>query len=131
MRWFSTKDLRSTITAIFSVSTAPPPTPRDQVAALEAIRQRMLELAALGQAERRSEAVARRIRFAANVESLWFARGELMGQLARAQGEAAARAQVDALRALFEEVLPKGLRSRPSRFNGEAYRSSRFGAGEG
>jgi hypothetical protein len=130
MRWFITKDLRSTITAIFSVSTAPPPTPQDQAAVLESIRQRMLELAAVGEAERRSEAVARRIRFAANVESLWFARGELMQQLARSLGEGAARAQMEALNALFRDVLPRALQARPRRPK-EGYRSSRFGAEEG
>jgi hypothetical protein len=125
MRWFNTKDLRSTISAMFTVSTAAPPTPAEQAAQLETIRRKMLALAVLTHGER-SEALARRIRYAASVESLWYARGELMGQLAKVDGEAAAREKVDALSALFKELLPRGLRSRPSPLDG-TYRSSRPG----
>jgi DNA gyrase inhibitor GyrI len=123
MRWFNTKDLRSTISAIFTVSTEPPPTAAEQAEKLDVIRRKMLALAVLSKGER-SEALARRIRYAATVESLWYARGELMGQLARIGGESAAREKVDALNGLFTELLPKGLRSRPSPLNG-SYRSSR------
>lgn len=126
MRWFNTKDLRTTISAIFSVSTAPPPTPEEHAAAVENIRRKMLALAVLGGSER-SEALARRIRYAANVESLWYARGELMAQLARSQGEVAAREKVEALSELFRGVLPRGLRSRPSPLEDKSYRSSRPG----
>lgn len=129
MRWFNTKDLRSTISAMFTVSTAPPPTPEAHAAKLDTIRRKMLALAVLDPGER-SEALARRIRYAANVESLWFARGELMAQLARAHGEAIAREKVDALSGLFKELLPRGLRSRPSPLDG-VYRSSRPGPDEG
>lgn len=125
MRWFNTKELRSTISAMFTVSTAPLPTPAEQAAHLEAIRRKMLALAVLDSGER-SEALARRIRYAANVESLWYARGELMAQLARAHGEAVAREKVDALSSMFTELLPRGLRSRPSPLDG-TYRSSRPG----
>ena len=123
MRWFNTKDLRSTISAIFTVSTAPLPNATDQADKLDAIRRKMLALAVLTNGER-SERLARRIRYAATVESLWFTRGELMGQLAKVHGEAAAREKVDALSGLFKELLPKGLRSRPSPLDG-SYRSSR------
>jgi len=125
MRWLNTKELRSTITAIFTVSTAPPPTPAEQAEKLEEIRRRMLALAVLTDGQR-SEALARRIRYAATVETLWYARGELMGQLARLDSELAAREKVDALNGLFKELLPRGLRSRPSPLDG-TYRSSRPG----
>jgi hypothetical protein len=128
MRWFNTKDLRSTISAIFTVSTAAP-SPELHAARLDAIRRKMLALAILNNGER-SEMLAHRIRFAANVESLWFARGELMAQLARAHGEAIAREKVDSLGSLFQELLPRGLYSRPSPLDG-CYRSSRPGAEEG
>jgi len=51
-------------------------------------------------------------------------RGELMQLLARHQGEAAAREKLDELSSLFSDLLPSGLRSRPSPLN-EAYRNSR------
>jgi hypothetical protein len=129
MRWLKTKDLRSTITAIFTVSTAPPPTPSQQAAHLERIRRKMLALAVLTSGER-SEALGRRIHYAANVESLWYARGELMAQLARVHGEAVAREKLAALSAMFTELLPRGLRSRPSPLDGP-YRSSRPAPEEG
>jgi len=129
MRWFNTKDLRSTISAIFTVSTAPPPTAADHAAMLETLRHKMLELA--GQApHRRSELLARRIRYAVSVESLWFTRGELMAQLSSVMGELAAREQVEALNEEFRRLLPHGLRSRPSPLNG-SYKSSRPGPEEG
>jgi hypothetical protein len=128
MRWFNTKDIRSTISAIFSVSTAPPPTPEEHAAAVENIRRKMLAMAVMGNADR-AEALARRIRYAANVESLWYARGELMQLLAREHGEVLAREKVDALSELFRGVLPHGLRSRPSPLDG-TYRSSRPGPDE-
>lgn len=129
MGWFNTKDLRSTITAIFSVSTAPPPTPQEHAAAVETIRRKMLAMAIMDKSER-AEALTRRIRYAANVESLWYARGELMALLAREHGEAAARERIEALSEMFREVLPRGLRSRPSPLDG-TYRSSRPGPEEG
>lgn len=127
MRWFNTKDLRSTISAIFTVSTAPPPTAEAQAAAMENLRRKMLALAVLD-SDDRSEALARRIRYAGNVETLWYARGQLMAQLARTHGEVLAREKVDALSPAFRELLPKGLRSRPSPLDG-SYRSSRPGPG--
>lgn len=126
MRWLNTKELRTTISALFSVSTAPPPTPQQHAAAVDVIRQRMLALAAQVEAEHSAKLV-RRIRFAATVDSLWYARADLMAQLARAQGELAAREQLQSLSALFSEVLPRGLRSRPNRLE-PGYRSSRPGA---
>jgi len=122
MRWLNPKDLRSTITAIFTVSTAPPPTAAEQAEKMDVVRHRMLALAVLANGAR-AEALARRIRYAATVETLWYARGELMAQLARLDGELAARERVDALNGLFKELLPRGLRSRPSPLDG-SYRSS-------
>ena len=125
MRWFITKDLRSTISAMFTVSTAPPPTAAEQAEKMDLIRRKMLALAVLTRGDR-SEALARRIRYAATVETLWYARGELMAQLAKMEGELAAREKVDTLSGLFRDMLPRGLRSRPSPLDG-TYRSSRPG----
>ncbi|HET8744620.1 MAG TPA: hypothetical protein VFM98_03375 [Ramlibacter sp.] len=123
MRWFKTKDLRSTITAIFTVSTAPELDPAEQAERLEHLRREMLSMAVQTQGAR-SEQLVRRIRYAVSVEALWYARGELMAQLARLYGEAEARERVDALHPQFTGLLPRGLRSRPSPLDG-TYRSSR------
>ena len=121
MRWFKTKDLRSSIYAMFTVSTS---TPRiDDAATMDQVREAMLALAADDPGER-SAGLARRIRYATDLQALWFMRGELMQLLARNHGEAAAREKLDELSSLFTNQLPSALRSRPSPLNA-AYRNSR------
>ena len=123
MSWFNTKDLRSSIYALLSVGVRRT-TPRDddELARTEAIRQGMLGMVELDGSER-AEKLARRIRYA-DLEALWFMRGELMGMMARSYGEVAARERLDTLSSLFEDLLPSGLRSRPSPLNRD-YRNSR------
>ena len=122
MRWLNTKDLRSTVGALFSVSTAPRASLAEHAAQLDEIRRRMLALALLANSER-SEMLLRKIRYAVSAEALWFARGELMAQLARVHGEGAAREKLETLTGMFTGVLPRGLRSRPSPLDG-TYRST-------
>ena len=43
-----------------------------------------------------------------------FIRGELMGLLARAHGEMTALGEIEEISEMFEDLLPPGLRSRPS-----------------
>ena len=122
MRWFNTKDLRSSIYAMFSVSTASRPR-ADEANALENIREMMLALAQSDGSDRGATLV-RRIRYAMDLQALWFMRGELMQLLARSCGEAAARREVEELSAQFEDLLPSGLRSRPSPLS-SSYRPNR------
>jgi hypothetical protein len=128
MRWFTTKDLRSTISALFSVTTLGTAEEPDHVTLLENVRAQMLALLPPGTGPG-LEALSRRIRFAVNGEALWYARGELMAQLARVHGELAAREKVETLSSTFERLLPRGLRPRPARPGAPGYRSSRPGAG--
>jgi hypothetical protein len=121
MRWFKTKDLRSSIYALFTVSTSAPRT--DDAASMDQIREAMLALAG-DDAGERGAGLARRIRYATDLQALWFMRGELMQLLARNHGEAAAREKLDELSTLFTDLLPSALRSRPSPLNA-AYRNSR------
>jgi len=113
MRWFNTKDLRSSIYAMFSVSTAGTRLRPDDGSSLENIREMMLALAETDGSDR-GAGLVRRIRYAMDLQALWFMRGELMALLARGQGEAAARRHVEELSAHFQDLLPSGLRSRPS-----------------
>lgn len=123
MRWFNTKDLRSSIYAIFTVGVdRNRPAGGDSAARTEHIRQRMLDMVELDGSER-ADKLARRIRYA-DLEALWFMRGELMGLLARTHGEVAARERLEGLSGMFEDMLPSGLRSRPSPLN-QPYRTSR------
>jgi succinate dehydrogenase/fumarate reductase flavoprotein subunit len=128
MRWFKTKDLRSSIYAMFSVSTANR-RPPDDGTALESIRELMMTLASMDGSER-GAALSRRIRYAMDLQALWFMRGELMQLLAKTHGELAARGKVQEVSSLFEDMLPAGLRSRPSPLN-EHYRTSQPFSDEG
>jgi hypothetical protein len=121
MRWFKTKDLRSSIYAMFSVSTSTTRAP--DAATMDQVREAMLALTGDDPGER-SAGLSRRIRYATDLQALWFMRGELMQLLARNHGEAAAREKLDELSSLFTDLLPSGLRSRPSPLN-DAYRNSR------
>lgn len=50
--------------------------------------------------------VAQRVRFAADVESLWYLRQDVMVALSAIDGEAAARRQMKAINSMFEGGLP-------------------------
>ena len=121
MRWFKTKDLRSSIYAMFTVSTSAPRT--DDAATMDQVREAMLAMTGDDPGER-AAGLVRRIRYATDLQALWFMRGELMHLLARIHGEAAARERLDELSGLFTDLLPSGLRSRPSPLNA-SYRNSR------
>ncbi len=110
MTWFTAK-LRSSFSALLGGS-APAPAPVGEVS-LEHIRQTMQELVRQDRSERAAK-LGRRIRYANDVETLWYLRGELMGLLARIRGEAAAQEEIERLSNMFSELLPSGLRSRPS-----------------
>lgn len=112
MRWFK-PNLRSSLHAIFSSGLpAPPPTAAMEYG-IEDIRQAMLALMTDALDERFPH-VVRRIRYATDVQGLWFLRGDLMRALASSCGEAAAREQLAAVSGMFEDLLPDALRSRPS-----------------
>ena len=123
MRWFKTKDLRSSIYAMFTVSTGRPRV--DDAATMDQIREAMLALISHDPGER-AAGLARRIRYATDLQALWFMRGEIMQLLSRTHGEMAARERIDDLSSLFADLLPSGLRSRPSPLN-PSYRNSRPG----
>lgn len=112
MRWFK-PNLRSSLYALLFGGSAAEPSTVLQNYTLEDIRERMQAMAeAAGGA--RAEKVVRRIRYATDVEALWFIRSELMALLAGAYGELAALEKVDAISEMFDDLLPEGLRSRPS-----------------
>lgn len=124
MRWFVPK-LRNSLYAMLTTFGADPP--RGAVHHnIDDIRQSMLALVEEDGGER-SMRLARRIRYAQDLETLWFMRGEVMGLLARLHGEASALEQVEELSSMFADLLPSGLRSRPSPLSRD-YRPNRFGS---
>lgn len=118
MRWFK-PNLRSSIHAIFSSGHPSEPAESAQPApqvGIEEIRDSMLALITdIG--DNRFPQVTRRIRYAVDVQSLWYLRGDLMAVLAGRHGEAVAREMIAALTAMFEHLLPRGLKSRHSPLN--------------
>lgn len=117
MRWFK-PNLRSSIWALFGggaqASQDEAPTDFQPHVTIEDIRKRMLQLASHGNASPQAEQVMRRIRYASDVEALYFIRSELMALLATIHGEEVALDAIDAVSEMFEDLLPEGLRSRPS-----------------
>ena len=80
---------------------------------VEDIRELMLDT--LGPSAATSHApVARRIRYAQDLQALWYLRGDLMAALASLHGESRAREAMVDISDAFEGLLPGGLASRPS-----------------
>lgn len=112
MRWFK-PNLRNSLHAIFSGGASTQPPEQDTVFSIEHIRECMMaQLPEDG--DERAVMVRRRIRYANTIEALWFMRGDLMAVLSRRHGEAAALERISSISEMFEDLLPPGLRSRPS-----------------
>jgi hypothetical protein len=113
MRWFK-PNLRSSVSAMFSSGhpSQPAESALEEVG-IEDIRTSMLSL--IGEIEdKKFLHVGRRIRYASEVLALWYLRGDLMALLASRHGEVQAREHLKAITGMFEDMLPKGLKSRPS-----------------
>ena len=110
MRWLK-PNLRSSIYGLLGH----PRTPSESVLenSTEDIREAMLAL--LGDnGPKRFPQITRRIRYANDIQALWYLRGDLMAALAAMHGEMAAREKVASVTAQFQGLLPSGLGSRPS-----------------
>lgn len=59
----------------------------------------------------------RKVRFAGDVQGLWYLRGEIMEALASMHGEASAHQQIEHLSVMFQGLLHGGLTSRASPLN--------------
>jgi hypothetical protein len=110
MRWFK-GSIRTSIYGLLG----DPAAPTDSVleTGMEDVREAMLAL--LGEAgTKRFAPVTRRIRYANDIQGLWYLRGDLMAALAAMHGEAAAREQIQQITRMFQGLLPGSLASRPS-----------------
>ena len=84
------------------------PTPQALSARTEIIRELMLsEIGDYG--EKKFPAVARRVRYASDVQGLWYARSDVMAILANTHGETVARQKVADISGRFNGLLPKSL----------------------
>ena len=110
MRWFK-GTLRQSIYGLLGNPVVPSESVLDS--GTEDIREAMLSL--LAEAGGRQFAnVTRRVRYANDIQGLWYLRGDLLAALASVHGEAAARAKLQRVTRLFQGLLPGGLNSRPS-----------------
>ena len=110
MRWFK-PNLRSSIYGLLGNPVAPTESTLEN--GLEDIREAMLGLLD-EDGFRRFPHVTRRIRYAGDVQGLWYLRGDLMGALAAIHGESSARESIQAITQMFNGLLPGSLNSRPS-----------------
>jgi hypothetical protein len=111
MRWLK-PNLRSSIYGLLAGS---PRVPSESVLedGTEDIRESMLSC--LGEAGSKDfPQITRRIRYANDIQALWYLRGDLMASLAAIHGEASARRKVAGVTAQFQGLLPGSLNSRPS-----------------
>jgi hypothetical protein len=110
MNWFS-GTLRNSIYGLLGN----PPAPSESIleSGVEDIREAMLALLAEAGGKQFAN-VTRRVRYANDIEALWYLRGDVLASLAAAQGEAAAREKVQRVTQMFRGLLPGSLNSRPS-----------------
>ena len=110
MRWFK-GGIRNSIYGLLGNPAAPSDSTLES--GTEDIREAMLVLVEEAGAKRFPN-VTRRLRYANDVQALWYLRGDLMAALAATQGEAAAREKVQEITEMFHGLLPGSLSSRPS-----------------
>jgi len=115
MRWFK-PNLRSSINAILTLGHPAPPSEPPVEHSIQDIRDSMLNLIG-DDTDKSFPLVRRRIHYATDVQALWYLRGDLMAALAGTYGEAVAREKLSSITDMFEDLLPGGLRSRPSPLN--------------
>lgn len=110
MRWL-TPQLKSSFMAVLGSDMGMAPTAiKDRT---EDIRQLMLE--ELGEyGEKNYPGVARRVRYAPDVQGLWYVRSDVMAILANVYGETVAREKISRISGMFKGLLPGNLSSRPS-----------------
>ena len=85
-------------------------TPDLLVARTEAIRKLMLtEIGETGEVN--FPGVARRVRYAPDVQGLWYVRSELMGVLSSVHGETIAQEKIASISARFKGLIPESLTS--------------------
>lgn len=110
MRWLK-PNLRSSIYGLLGASV--PPSDSVMENAIEDVRETMLAM--LGEAGiKQYPALTRRLRYAADIQALWYLRGDLMGALAAMRGERIAREQLASVTQMFKGLVPGSLHSRPS-----------------
>lgn len=87
------------------------PSPSTTNNRMEDIRKMMLEQLG-GDGEKKFPAVTRRVRYAQDIQALWYARSDVMAILAKTHGETLAREKMALISSQFKGMLPKALAQR-------------------
>lgn len=113
MRW-TTSNIVSGMQALLSKGSGQES--QNALEALADIRQAMLDELTIC-AHRINPAIQMRVHGAADIQDLWYLRGDLMAAIAETDGEAAAKRKMAHISNMFKGLLPRGLASRPSPLN--------------
>lgn len=101
-------EFRSSCMALLGIPEGTPVALNDRTEVI-----RTLMLSALGEyGERKFPAVIRRVRYAPDVQGLWYARGDVMAILANTYGETVARKKIADISGWFKGLLPESLTGR-------------------
>ncbi len=82
---------------------------------IERVRMAMLDAMRFGGLDERHHMVVRRIFFAQDIQTLWYARSDIMTVLAEQVGESQAKETLGHLSGLFDGLLPEARAHRRSR----------------
>ena len=110
MRWLK-PNLRSSIYQLLGNPVDPSESMLET--GTEDIRESMLAVLGDG-GPKHFPQITRRIRYANDIQALWYLRGDLMAALAEMHGEVTAREKVASVTQMFKGLLPGALNSRPS-----------------
>lgn len=111
MGWLKPGGLRNSIYGL--LGNPAPPTDSTLENSTEDIREAMLDMLS-DSGQRSFPNVARRLRYASDLQALWYLRGDLMAALAAQYSETVAREKIAEITGQFHGLLPGGLNSRPS-----------------
>lgn len=111
MRW-----LKPNLKSIYNILGRPDPVAQPSTATrIEAVRRIMLDAMASAALDIEHREVMRKIRYAGSIQSLWYARSDLMSALAGELGEEPARQRMHDVSHLFKGLLPEARDYRPPR----------------
>ena len=111
MRWF-----KPNLKSIYGILGRPDPIARpDATIRVETVRRAMLDTMAADGIDIQYRQVFNKIRYAGSIQSLWYARSDVMGALAAERGEAFAQQRMADLSRLFSGLLPEARDYRPPR----------------
>ena len=109
MRWLNA-NLKDSVLALLGGGEISPAVLEDRTEDIRAFI--LMELGEF--AEVNHPKLVRNVTYSQDVQSLWYARGEVMAVLADMHGETIAREKIERISDKFRGLLPRGLSSRPS-----------------